>query len=428
DDQQPKYMNSNESFVFSKKNLLYGLHFAKSSIREFDQLILCEGNMDAIALFQYGFKQSVAIMGTAMNEFGLSHIRGLTKNMWLALDSDGPGQLAALRTANLLHKTGIMPKYLDFSPYKDPDELLKNGGPLALQKRIDEAPIFIDYLLTKEFPEKMPELIEQKQAVLLKVFALLAPLGDSLSANERLLTFAHKIGLRSDPQTIRQEFQGFLKGDVARIGSSTPINSQTAVKTPSHAHEYSPDSGVNLQTDLRPELKITKCHILMLRLLLENPLCLAQEKLKEVLDLLQSDEIKRYVGSLRDLFFEVEEAEFGDMALALLVEEQWPVSLKEVVGAILFDLGPKANGHKSRSRTLEERTLDVGIAELLLKDLAHRLEEEQHRLKRDSIKERQRNNETLEEANSSLLELNEVQKTLHQLNKKRRKTSQEKEL
>jgi len=424
DDQQPKYMNSNESFVFSKKNLLYGLHFAKPFIRESDKLILCEGNMDAIALFQYGFKQSVAIMGTAMNEFGFSHIKGLTKNLWLALDSDGAGMQAALRTANLLHKTAIMPKYLDFSPYKDPDELLKNEGPLALQKRIDEAPIFIDYLLAKEFPEKMPELIEQKQAILQKAFTLLAPLGDCLSANERLLAFAHKIGLKSDGTTIRQEYQGFLKGEGARQGPVIHPTSVPAANTQSQiSSEDSVESRPDLKTEVKAELKITKGHILMLRLLLENPLCLAQEKLKEVLDLLESVEIKRYVGSLRDLYFEVEEAEFEDMALAMLVEEEWPVSLKEIVGAILFDLGPKTNAQKSHGRTLE-----VGIAEQLLKDLAHRLEKERHRSKRDTIKERQRNNETLEEANSSLVELNEVQNKLHELNKKRKKTSQVKEL
>ncbi len=427
DEQQPKYLNSNESFVFSKKSLLYGLHFAKPSIRELDQLILCEGNMDAIALFQHGFKQSVAIMGTAMNEFGLSHIRGLTKNIWLALDSDGPGMQAAQRSANLLHKIGIMPKYLDFSPYKDPDELLKNEGALSLQKRMDEAPILIDYLLAKEYPEKMPELIEQKQALLLKAFTLLAPLGDSLSASERIMSFAQKIGLKSDSTTIRQEYQSFLKGDAARLGLTSPINpvptlkTQAPISTPS---EISERPEVPAAAELKQELKISKSHTLILRLLLENPLCLAQEKLKEVLDLLESDEIKQYVGSLRDLYFEVEEAEFVDMALAILNQERWPVSLKEVVGAILFDLGHQTNGHAKT----HDRTLEVKIAEKLLKDLYHRLEEERQKTKRYTIKERQLKNDTLEGANFLLEELNEVQKKLHELNKTRRKTSQVKEL
>ena len=81
--QNPKYLNSSESLCFIKKKLLYGVNLAKSSIREKDEIILCEGNMDVITLHQKGFDNAVAIMGTAYNAALTPIIKSLSKKLSL---------------------------------------------------------------------------------------------------------------------------------------------------------------------------------------------------------------------------------------------------------------------------------------------------------------------------------------------------------
>ena len=83
--QQPKYLNSKESFLFNKRNLLYAFHHAKPAIREKDCVLLVEGYMDAIALHQAGFSQTVAIMGIAISEKNAKELKRLTPNIYLCL-------------------------------------------------------------------------------------------------------------------------------------------------------------------------------------------------------------------------------------------------------------------------------------------------------------------------------------------------------
>ena len=89
--QKAKYMNSKESFVFNKSMILYGLHLAKNHIREKDSVLLVEGNMDQMTLFNKGFKNSVAIQGIAISEHSIRTLKSLTKNFYLTLDNDAGG-------------------------------------------------------------------------------------------------------------------------------------------------------------------------------------------------------------------------------------------------------------------------------------------------------------------------------------------------
>src|SRR5690606_16317778 len=94
DYQKGKYINSQESFVFRKKQILYGMHLAKTAIRQRDAVILCEGYMDCIALHHHGFTNAVAVMGVAMGEGTLKTLKALTSNFYLALDADDAGMKA----------------------------------------------------------------------------------------------------------------------------------------------------------------------------------------------------------------------------------------------------------------------------------------------------------------------------------------------
>ena len=137
DDTLPKYLNSPETKIFIKSKTLYGLNVARHSKQNY--LLICEGYMDVIALHNAGFTNAVAALGTAFGERNAAAIKKETDNVVLTFDSDLAGQDAALRAIPILKKQGFKIKVLDMTPYKDPDEFIKNLGKEAYQKRIDEA-------------------------------------------------------------------------------------------------------------------------------------------------------------------------------------------------------------------------------------------------------------------------------------------------
>ncbi len=134
---EPKYLNSAETPIFDKSRTLYGLFLAKRTKRE--QMILCEGYMDVIALHQAGFDNAVASLGTALTSGHANLLRRYTKGVYLSYDSDGAGTRAALRAIPILREAGITCKVINMEPYKDPDEFIKALGQEAYQERIDGA-------------------------------------------------------------------------------------------------------------------------------------------------------------------------------------------------------------------------------------------------------------------------------------------------
>ncbi len=136
-DGEPKYLNSPETKVFDKSRNLYGLNIARSTRK--DQMLLCEGYMDVIALHQAGFDNAVASLGTALTSGHANLLKRYTKEVYITYDSDGAGTKAALRAIPILKEVGIVTKIINMQPYKDPDEFIKALGAEEYQKRIDTA-------------------------------------------------------------------------------------------------------------------------------------------------------------------------------------------------------------------------------------------------------------------------------------------------
>lgn len=136
-DAKPKYLNSSENRIFDKGRNLYGLNKAKSS--RSDSIIVCEGYMDVISLHQAGFTQAVATLGTAMTTGHASLLRRYTEDVLLIYDSDEAGIKAALRAIPRCREAGISCRVVNLSPYKDPDEFIKNLGADEFKKRLDNA-------------------------------------------------------------------------------------------------------------------------------------------------------------------------------------------------------------------------------------------------------------------------------------------------
>lgn len=136
-DGKPKYLNSPETMIFDKSRNLYGLNFARTSRK--NNIILCEGYMDVIAMHQAGFTQAVASLGTAFTAGQANLLRRYTQEVLLAYDSDGAGVNATLRAISILKETGLRGRVINMRPAKDPDEFIKANGAEAFMERIDKA-------------------------------------------------------------------------------------------------------------------------------------------------------------------------------------------------------------------------------------------------------------------------------------------------
>ncbi len=147
DDSTPKYLNSSDTPVFSKRMNLYALNFAKKTTR--DALIFCEGYMDVIALHRAGFTNAVATLGTAMTSEQARLVRRFVKKVYLCYDSDEAGQRATNKAIELLEAADVTVKVITVKGAKDPDEFLQKYGAEAFEKLLADADGHIEYAFSK---------------------------------------------------------------------------------------------------------------------------------------------------------------------------------------------------------------------------------------------------------------------------------------
>lgn len=137
DGTKPKYLNSPETKIFAKSKTLYGMNKAFKSGK--DHMLVCEGFMDTIALHSAGYLNSIASLGTALTEQHVFLIKKYAKLVYFLYDNDEPGIKAALRGIELANASGLEVKTVDLSPYKDPDEFIRQRGKEDFDKRLLEA-------------------------------------------------------------------------------------------------------------------------------------------------------------------------------------------------------------------------------------------------------------------------------------------------
>ena len=120
-----KYVNSPESAIYSKRNVIYGLYQAKREISRLDKCYIVEGYADVISMHQAGFKNVIASSGTALTEGHIHAIRRFTSNVTEMFDGDQAGIKAAIRGVDMLLKEGISIKVLPLPPEDDPDTFVR---------------------------------------------------------------------------------------------------------------------------------------------------------------------------------------------------------------------------------------------------------------------------------------------------------------
>ena len=146
DDSKPKYINSPENIVYSKGRNLFGLNVAREGVHgPLKRLLIVEGYMDAISLYQRGITNVVASLGTALTDSQGRLLRRNTEQVILGYDADGAGQQAIIRGMEILKSMDIDIRILQISGAKDPDEYVLKFGSEKMLKAMDEAISAIEF-------------------------------------------------------------------------------------------------------------------------------------------------------------------------------------------------------------------------------------------------------------------------------------------
>ena len=140
-----KYLNSPETLIFNKRKNLFGLNLAKKS--KAGSLILVEGNIDVVALHQYGFDNAIASLGTSLTEEQAALMTRYAEQVILIYDGDKAGQNATQRAIPILEKAGLQVKVLQLKDAKDPDEFLKKFGADRFKLLLEDSSNRVEYQL-----------------------------------------------------------------------------------------------------------------------------------------------------------------------------------------------------------------------------------------------------------------------------------------
>ena len=138
-DDTPKYLNSPETAIYKKSQVLYNLHRAKETIRKQDRVILVEGYMDAIGVTAAGVANVVASCGTSLTAPQVQAMKRHSARIAVNFDPDAPGANAAERSIGLLLEEGMQVRIVELDGGLDPDEYCRDRGAAAYQQRLDEA-------------------------------------------------------------------------------------------------------------------------------------------------------------------------------------------------------------------------------------------------------------------------------------------------
>lgn len=214
---QAKYINSSESPLYHKSDSIFGLDQARTSIRQNDCVILVEGYLDQITLFQAGIQNVVAPLGTALTEAQIRKLARLSQHFILLFDGDEAGEKAASRSLPLFLKLGLSPKKASLPDQLDPDSFIRERGVGALRSLLAQALPLLEHQMTLATRHVEPTLQGKIESARL-IFPYLQILQDNIEKDlyiQRLASF-----LQIEEGLIRKELGRFSKKD-ATFGSSS---------------------------------------------------------------------------------------------------------------------------------------------------------------------------------------------------------------
>lgn len=170
----PKYFNSPESIVFQKSRILFGLPQARETIGHEKFVVVVEGYADCVACHQYGVKNTVATLGTALTEIQCTRLKAFAPKIVLVYDSDEAGQNAAARAVGMLIGQSVDLRVMNVPNGKDPDEFLKANGPDQFKQLVANAPEAWEFRLNWEIKRRGTDALSGREQILTEMLGLVA--------------------------------------------------------------------------------------------------------------------------------------------------------------------------------------------------------------------------------------------------------------
>ncbi len=210
---EPKYLNSPESELYSKRHSLYGLHAAAREISKNDLAIIVEGYFDVLRLHQAGIACAVASLGTALTEHQIQLLRRYTANVVTVFDADASGEKAMVRSLEPFLKNNLFPRLVILPAGSDPDSFVQDNGPLAFSKLVDDARPLLDYVIEKILEKHTITHPRGKVAACDEIVPLLSMIADGLTRDLYVQSVAQRIGIAE------QRLQERMKPHAVRTGA-----------------------------------------------------------------------------------------------------------------------------------------------------------------------------------------------------------------
>ncbi len=193
---QPKYLNSPETVLFSKRRTLYGIHEALPQIRKSGRLLLLEGYMDVIGAHQHGVDWAVAPLGTALTNEHAGLIRRYAKDTVVMFDGDRAGITASVRAAEIFMEAGMYVRLADLGCTLDPDEYLNEHGREEFEKKLAEASDPLDFRMNLFFKDrKAPPTSQEKAQAIAVLLETAAKQPDEILKSEWVKALASRFGV-----------------------------------------------------------------------------------------------------------------------------------------------------------------------------------------------------------------------------------------
>ena len=176
-----KYVNSPETYLFHKSNVLYNYHNAKDKAHIAGYVYVLEGFMDVFALYRVGIESCVALMGTALTTEHIRLLRALNVEIRLCLDGDLPGQKASMEIARTLAENGLKIRIVDNqNSSKDPDEILNSDGENALKSYLNKLISRVEFILNYYQNTNPLQTVEQKTKLIQEFIPVLNSIHNAL--------------------------------------------------------------------------------------------------------------------------------------------------------------------------------------------------------------------------------------------------------
>ena len=198
DDKRGKYINTPDSPLFNKSNLLFGLDKARRPMGKKKFALICEGQIDAIVLHEAGFDQTIAPLGTALTAEQARMLKRYTDQIILCYDGDQAGRNAADKAFSHLSKIGLPVKRINLPQGEDPDSFIKSQGVEKFAKLIEQAKDFFDAKLDLELANLDLGSASQRASLLKGLTSLVASMSDDLSRDTTIQSLATRMRVGTD--------------------------------------------------------------------------------------------------------------------------------------------------------------------------------------------------------------------------------------